>query len=166
MKKKYFTFNFGASFWLKNHIEKFKEVINYSNYIICNDEEALTVGEYYGYEISDKNDLGKIALGIAKLHMPNPNLHRTMIVTNGAKCTIVAYFNGSDYEVKECPVNKIPKEKIVDTNGAGDSFAGGFLCGLALDKPLFECVELGHYLSSEVIQMEGCTFPPIPKIKL
>lgn len=34
----------------------------------------------------------------------------------------------------------------MDTNGAGDMFAGGFLGALALGKDLDECVEVGHRL--------------------
>jgi adenosine kinase len=29
--------------------------------------------------------------------------------------------------VTEYPVEALPKEKIVDTNGAGDAFVGGFM---------------------------------------
>lgn len=32
-----------------------------------------------------------------------------------------------EVEQTEYPVCKIPKEQIVDTNGAGDAFVGGFL---------------------------------------
>lgn len=32
-----------------------------------------------------------------------------------------------EVELSEYPVCKIPKEQIVDTNGAGDAFVGGFL---------------------------------------
>jgi adenosine kinase len=30
-------------------------------------------------------------------------------------------------ELKEFPVPLVPRERIVDTNGAGDAFVGGFL---------------------------------------
>jgi adenosine kinase len=32
--------------------------------------------------------------------------------------------------LSEYPVPLVPKEKIVDTNGAGDAFVGGFLAQL------------------------------------
>jgi sugar/nucleoside kinase (ribokinase family) len=35
-----------------------------------------------------------------------------------------------------------PAERVVNTNGAGDAFAGGFLRGLSLSLPLEECVHL------------------------
>ena len=57
------------------------------------------------------------------------------------------------------PVEKLPSELLVDTNGAGDAFVGGFLSQLVLDKPLAECVRAGHFASRVIIQRSGCTFP-------
>lgn len=41
---------------------------------------------------------------------------------------------------------KLADDKIVDTNGAGDMFAGGFLGALAAGKSLDEAIEVGHKL--------------------
>lgn len=35
-----------------------------------------------------------------------------------------------EVELTEYPVPKVPEELIVDTNGAGDAFVGGFLSQL------------------------------------
>jgi adenosine kinase len=43
-------------------------------------------------------------------------------------------------------VPKLSNDQIIDTNGAGDMFAGGFLGALALGKDLDECVEIGPKL--------------------
>lgn len=45
--------------------------------------------------------------------------------------------------------------EIVDTNGAGDAFAGGFLGGLVLGKPLDECVIAGHKMGAMNVQQVG-----------
>ena len=34
---------------------------------------------------------------------------------------------GGDVKIKQYPIAKLSKEEIVDTNGAGDAFVGGFL---------------------------------------
>lgn len=48
---------------------------------------------------------------------------------------------------------------MVDTNGAGDAFVGGFLSQLVLEKSIAECVRAGHFAARTIIQRSGCTFP-------
>lgn len=53
------------------------------------------------------------------------------------------------------PVDKIPEDQIVDTNGAGDMFAGGFVAALASGKSLGEAVQVGHKLGAMCITQVG-----------
>lgn len=46
-------------------------------------------------------------------------------------------------------------EKVVDTTGAGDLFAAGFLFGHVRGKPLEECLQLGAICASEIISHYG-----------
>ncbi|GAA4752309.1 adenosine kinase [Sphingomonas daechungensis] len=48
-----------------------------------------------------------------------------------------------------------PIEKLVDTTGAGDLFAAGFLFGVARDRSLEESLRLGAIAAAEVIQHYG-----------
>ncbi len=48
-----------------------------------------------------------------------------------------------------------PVEKVVDTTGAGDLFAAGFLTGLAKARDLIDCARLGALAAAEVIQHYG-----------
>jgi adenosine kinase len=48
-------------------------------------------------------------------------------------------------------VPKIPKEQIVDTNGAGDSFVGGFLAAYTKGHSVVDCVKAGISLSGIVV---------------
>jgi sugar/nucleoside kinase (ribokinase family) len=48
-----------------------------------------------------------------------------------------------------------PIERLVDTTGAGDLFAAGFLAGQAKRKPLEDSLRLGAIAASEVIQHYG-----------
>lgn len=54
------------------------------------------------------------------------------------------------------------KIRIVDTTGAGDQFAAGFLYGLTRDMPLEKCGRLGALAAAEVISHMG----PRPEIAL
>ncbi len=61
--------------------------------------------------------------------------------------------------MREFPVDPLPRAQIVDTNGAGDSFVGAFLAALVQGGSIDECVRAGCFLSREVVQRSGCTFP-------
>ena len=48
-----------------------------------------------------------------------------------------------------------PVAQVVDTTGAGDQYAAGFLVGLARGLPLADCGRLGHIAAAEVISHYG-----------
>lgn len=52
-------------------------------------------------------------------------------------------------------VSAEPVDELVDTTGAGDLFAAGFLFGLARQAPLDVCGRLGSIAAAEVIQHMG-----------
>ncbi len=55
-----------------------------------------------------------------------------------------------------------PVACVVDTTGAGDQFAAGFLYGLTRGKPLDQCGKLGAIAAAEVISHYGAR----PEIEL
>jgi sugar/nucleoside kinase (ribokinase family) len=44
-----------------------------------------------------------------------------------------------------------PAERVVDTTGAGDMFAAGFLFSLVSGRPLEDCLQLGARMAAEII---------------
>jgi sugar/nucleoside kinase (ribokinase family) len=52
-------------------------------------------------------------------------------------------------------VNAFPVARVVDTTGAGDLFAAGFLAGLTKGQDLADCARLGALAAGEVIQHFG-----------
>ncbi|WP_343313371.1 adenosine kinase [Brucella sp. BE17] len=56
-------------------------------------------------------------------------------------------------ETIEVPAIEI--EELIDTTGAGDLFAAGFLSGLTQERPLKECAELGALAAGIIIQQMG-----------
>jgi ribokinase len=44
---------------------------------------------------------------------------------------------------------------VVDTTGAGDAFGAGFLYGLLMGKDLYACGDLGNYVASRKIRIDG-----------
>ena len=53
------------------------------------------------------------------------------------------------------PVPAAPVSSVVDTTGAGDLFAAGFLTGLVRDLDLAACASLGAIAAAEIIQHIG-----------
>ncbi|HEY4831960.1 MAG TPA: adenosine kinase [Waddliaceae bacterium] len=63
---------------------------------------------------------------------------------------------GGQYEQIKCQARSVTP---VDTTGAGDLFASGFLHQYLAGKSLLECAQLGTILASEVIQVVGAEIP-------
>jgi len=59
-------------------------------------------------------------------------------------------------------IEAAPVEKVVDTTGAGDQYAAGFLFGLAQGRSLDYCGRLGSLAAAEVISHYG----PRPQVSL
>jgi sugar/nucleoside kinase (ribokinase family) len=71
------------------------------------------------------------------------------VVTRSAEGSVVVT------REKNWAVPAFPIEKLVDTTGAGDLFAAGFLAGYSNGMPLDECARLGGLAAAEVIQHVG-----------
>ncbi len=56
-------------------------------------------------------------------------------------------------------IEAFPVAEVVDTTGAGDFFAAGFLYALTLGASLDTCLTSGALLASHVIQLVGTTLP-------
>jgi sugar/nucleoside kinase (ribokinase family) len=77
-------------------------------------------------------------------------------ITRSEKGSVIAS-SGALHEVSAYPV-----EKVVDTTGAGDQYAAGFLYGLSQGRPLPVCGQLGSLAAAEVINHYG----PRPQVSL
>ena len=77
-------------------------------------------------------------------------------VTRGARGAVVL----SESEAQAVPTE--PVAKLIDTTGAGDQYAAGFLVGLAGGRSLEACSRLGAMAASEVISHFG----PRPLVNL
>jgi len=77
-------------------------------------------------------------------------------VTRGAAGSVILS-QGERLSVKAEPV-----EKIVDTTGAGDQYAAGFMFGLSRGRPLQQCGRLASLAAAEVISHYG----PRPQVSL
>ena len=130
-----------------------KQVLPKADVIFCNETEAATFAEVSGWDTKDCKEIAKRLQALDKETAEKP---RMVVITQGADPTVVA----TATEVTEYPVIKC--DNIVDTNGAGDSFVGGFLSGMMKKQPISECVRAGNYAANVVIQRSGCSYPAKP----
>lgn len=84
-----------------------------------------------------------------------------------AECPLVAVTVGSKGSLVVTPDGVLPVppvyvRQVIDTTGAGDLYASGFLFGLAQQRGLFECGQLGSIAAAEVISHMG----PRPLVEL
>jgi sugar/nucleoside kinase (ribokinase family) len=73
----------------------------------------------------------------------------TLVITRGAEGA-VAVERGEQAAIAAAPV-----QRIVDTTGAGDLFAAGFLAARCRGRPLAACLETGAIAAAEVISHFG-----------
>jgi sugar/nucleoside kinase (ribokinase family) len=71
------------------------------------------------------------------------------VVTRGAAGSVAAT------KTEVVRIDAAPIEQVVDTTGAGDLFASGFLFGLARERSLAECGRLASLAAAEIISHYG-----------
>jgi len=149
-----FLFNLAAPFLINFFWDgKMEVVLHYADVVFGNEDEAATLGKRFNWG----TDLNEIALKLSTFHKEGDK-PRLVIFTRGASETIVCL----EGRIQSFKPIKCKPEEIVDTNGAGDSFVGGFLSRYVQNKPLEECIAAAHYCACECIKRCGCTFPPTP----
>ena len=129
------------------------KLLPYTDYLFGNETEAAKFSEANGGPKG--KDTHEIAKWASSLPKSNKNRNRFVVFTQGLDPVIVAS-NGE--VILEVEVAKLSKERIVDTNSAGDSFVGGFIAGLAQGFELSQCVKLGQAASKYCIQKPGSVF--------
>jgi fructokinase len=136
------AFSLSDSFCVERHHEDFLNLIkNDVDILFSNEAEALKLTQLESFNQE------KIQQFFAKI---NPNI--IVALTRSEKgCVII-----KKDKILEIPTKKV--EKIVDTTGAGDNFASGFLYYFVRNFDLQKCGEFGNFLAGKIIQKFGARF--------
>ncbi len=126
--------------------------------LVCDDDRLVllsitTALRQAGYHIVE-TDNGDDAILMARQHRP-----RIAILTQGCDPVLLIQQDS----VQEFPVTKLAVHEIVDTNGAGDAFVGGFLSQFVQGKSLDVCIRCGNYAAGHIIKNPGCTYSGEPE---
>lgn len=130
------------TFCVDRHRDSFRHLVSgHVDILFCNEAEILSL-----YESNDLGDAIERARQACPLVAITRSEHGSLIVTK-------------DETVEAKP---FPVPKVVDTTGAGDQYAAGFLFGYARKKSLAECGALASLAAAEVISHMG----PRPEVNL
>lgn len=130
------------SFCVDRHRDSFRQLIRTQvDILFANEEELLSLYETRDFDAAVEQL--RTETGLAA-------------VTRGEKGSVVIG-DGDPIAVPAEPVSE-----VIDTTGAGDQYAAGFLFGMSRGLPLATCARLGHIAAAEVISHYG----PRPEVAL
>lgn len=155
---KIFMMNLSAPFICEHFKKPLTDALPYVDILFGNDVEATVFAKANDFKTTDKKE---IALKLCKMPKINKNRKRIVVITQSSAPVLLA----KDDTITEFPVTKIPEEKMVDTNGAGDAFVGGFLAQLIQGRNIETCIKCGIWAAGQIIQMSGCTYEGKPDFK-
>jgi adenosine kinase len=149
---KVMTFNLSAPFLIDFFYDRMQSVLPFVDVLFGNEVEFAAFGTKNGWG----TDLKVIAQKASELTKENTRRGRVVVVTCGKNPTII--FDPVVGKPEEIEVPLVPKEEIVDVNGAGDSFVGGFMAGLVQGWSYHLCVKSGNYCAGVTIRTSGTDF--------
>jgi sugar/nucleoside kinase (ribokinase family) len=125
-----------------NIVEQYRDLLavlirDYAEIVFCNEDEIMS---FTGLDAEQ---------GSLQLQKVCP----IVVVTLGSQGSLV----GSQ---GKCTLIPPSPAEVVDTTGAGDYFAAGFLYGYLNEKSLQECGQLGNRLGSAIISVIGAELSP------
>ena len=146
--------NLSAPFVVQVVGTKFLSAFESSTLIFGNAGEYIALSAAVGWGLTDAESIiKKIAALPGK-----KSKERVVVMTQGSDNLLVVS-KGQSCSYKTPPIN--PAD-VVDTNGAGDGFVGGFLAQYHIGGSVDECVQVGQWAASVIIRRPGCTIPPLP----
>ena len=137
------AFTASESFVIERHGDDFRAMIDGGeiDILFVNESELATLTGEDDFEA-----------GLAQIKDKVP-----VLVATRSEKGAVAFAHGQRAEVAAEPI-----DKVVDTTGAGDQFAAGFLSGYVKGEPLERCLKRGAIAAWEVISHYG----PRPEVDL
>jgi len=137
------AFTASESFVIDRHGDDFRAMIEDGviDILFVNESELATLTGEDDFDTGVEAVAGKVPVLVA-----TRGEHGAIAVANGTRAEVAAE----------------PVAKVVDTTGAGDQFAAGFLSGHAKGEPLDVCLKRGAIAAAEVISHYG----PRPEVDM
>ena len=122
-------------FCVGRHREAFRELVDgHIDILFANEVEICSLYETADFAAAAAAVRGRVAIAA---------------LTRSAEGSVILA-DGAEHAIAAAPV-----ERVVDTTGAGDLYAAGFLYGLTRDRPLPTCGGIGSLCAAEIISHVG-----------
>lgn len=142
--------------------KELEEFLPRTDIVFMNEDEALAYGRTFIPEklSNEQDELEKckeIGRYIATLPKEERDIvdkfpARVVVITRGGSAAVLA----TGDEITTHQPQSIAKELVIDTNGAGDTFCGGFLAALLEGGSYKDGMRLGQHCALKMIQVLGC----------
>ncbi len=130
-----FSFTLSDSFLVDRFRSEFLELIPSSiDILFANEQEICSL-----FETSDVDKAVELIGSLCPIATVTRGAHGSLVIADGKVIESAA-----------CDV-----ERVVDTTGAGDAYAGGFLYGYSEGLSLARCADIGNIAAAEVISRLG-----------
>lgn len=130
------AFTLSDTFCVERHRDEFAALIQDGvDILFANEQELLSLTQTPDFDAAVEAMRGRCPL---------------VAVTRSEKGCVVLAGNAAPLHVATAPA-----KELVDTTGAGDLFASGFLFGLTRDWDMRACAELGNACAGRIIQQMG-----------
>lgn len=128
-------------FCIENHHQEFLDLIGECDLVFANEDEVMTLYSVATFEEAVDAIRGKC---------------KTAVITRSEKGSVVVT------ATETVAVPAAPVAKVVDTTGAGDLYAAGFMYGYLRGWDMKACAELGGKCAAKIIQHMGArTLKPL-----
>ena len=122
-------------FCVDRHRESFLDLVDHHvDILFANENEIMALFQTDRFDEAVRQARGKCEIAA---------------ITRSEKGAIIVHADGSE----EVAAEKV--DRVVDTTGAGDLYAAGFLRGYTQGRPLSECARIGSIAAAEVISHDG-----------
>ena len=129
------AFTLSDPFCVDRHRDAFLELIEREvDVLFANEDEILSL-----FEVAELDKALESVRDLCDITAVTRSEHGSVVVSGGETIAVPA----------------VPEVEVVDTTGAGDLYAAGFLYGIARGMDLRRCAELGSAAAAEVIAHVG-----------
>ncbi|VDN11427.1 unnamed protein product [Dibothriocephalus latus] len=154
-RRKAVCFNLGAPYVCQCFTERVDKILPYTDFVIGTGDEALAFAEAHHMKHPSLAAVAKFFAGYGWVGRPR---HRLVIITQGPDPIFLV--SSEDMLVRTIPVDPIPPENTVDTNGAGDAFAAGFISKFITCGSVDEAIEAGKKAAAYILGKSGFSLGP------